>query len=105
MWGRERAASVQRGALPNAQGRGLINNRLGSGSDYTVFLNFLGVPIVDMSFDGAYGVYHSIYDDHRWVAQIGDPACDGNASCNHLPQIGTVLRCQRKRGDLGAKAG
>src|SRR4029079_5939042 len=28
--------------------RSMISNRLGSGSDYTVFLNFLGVPIVDM---------------------------------------------------------
>jgi hypothetical protein len=27
-------------------------NALGSGSDYTVFLNFLGIPIVEMSFDG-----------------------------------------------------
>ena len=30
----------------------LIDNRLGSGSDYTVFLNFLGVPVADLSFDG-----------------------------------------------------
>jgi N-acetylated-alpha-linked acidic dipeptidase len=51
----------------------LVRNRLGSGSDYTVFLNFLGVPVADLSFDGPYGVYHSIYDDHQWVARIGDP--------------------------------
>jgi N-acetylated-alpha-linked acidic dipeptidase len=50
-----------------------VNNRLGSGSDYTVFLNFLGVPVADFSFDGPYGVYHSIYDNHNWVAKIGDP--------------------------------
>jgi N-acetylated-alpha-linked acidic dipeptidase len=50
-----------------------VNNRLGSGSDYTVFLNFIGVPIVDMAFDGPYGVYHSQYDDHLWVSKIGDP--------------------------------
>ena len=50
-----------------------MNNRLGSGSDYTVFLNFIGVPVVDMAFDGPYGVYHSQYDDHLWVARIGDP--------------------------------
>jgi len=35
-----------------------VTNRLGSGSDYTVFLNFLGVPIADLSFTGSYGVYH-----------------------------------------------
>ena len=51
----------------------VIDNRLGSGSDYTVFLNFLGVPVADMSFDGPYGVYHSLYDTHAWVATIGDP--------------------------------
>ncbi len=51
----------------------LIDNRLGGGSDFTVFLNFIGVPVADLSFDGPYGVYHSIYDNHAWVATIGDP--------------------------------
>ena len=66
-------ARRERGALPTASGTDLVNNRLGSGSDYTVFLNFLGIPIADLSFDGPYGVYHSIYDNHNWVARIGDP--------------------------------
>jgi N-acetylated-alpha-linked acidic dipeptidase len=52
---------------------GLIGNELGSGSDYTVFLNYLGVPIVDMLFDGPYGVYHSQYDDLLWMERFGDP--------------------------------
>ena len=51
----------------------LVTNRLGSGSDYTVFLNFLGVPIADLSFTGPYGVYHSMYDDHLWMTKFGDP--------------------------------
>jgi len=51
----------------------LVDNELGSGSDYTVFLNFLGVPIVDLSFDGPYGVYHSQYDDLYWMEHFGDP--------------------------------
>jgi len=51
----------------------LVTNRLGSGSDYTVFLNFLGVPIADLSYTGPYGVYHSMYDNHRWMAKFGDP--------------------------------
>ena len=51
----------------------LVANRLGSGSDYTVFLNFLGVPIADMSFTGPYGVYHSVYDNHLWMKKFGDP--------------------------------
>ena len=53
--------------------RRCVTNTLGSGSDYTVFLNFLGLPIVDMSFDGPYGVYHSMYDDYYWMAHFGDP--------------------------------
>jgi len=59
--------------LPGDSTRDLVSNRLGSGSDYTVFLNFLGVPIADLSFRGPYGVYHSIYDNHNWVERIGDP--------------------------------
>jgi N-acetylated-alpha-linked acidic dipeptidase len=51
----------------------LVDNDLGSGSDYTVFLNYLGMPIVDMTFSGPYGVYHSQYDDHYWMTRFGDP--------------------------------
>jgi N-acetylated-alpha-linked acidic dipeptidase len=69
---RERRAH-ERGALPGGSSDTLVDNRLGSGSDYTVFLNHLGIPVVDMAFDGPYGVYHSLYDTHRWVAAIGDP--------------------------------
>ncbi|HUG53958.1 MAG TPA: M28 family metallopeptidase [Vicinamibacteria bacterium] len=46
---------------------------LGSGSDYTVFFNHLGVPSADFLFDGPYGVYHSIYDSHEWMKRHGDP--------------------------------
>lgn len=61
------------GVRPTGTVDDLIDNRLGGGSDYTVFLNFLGVPVADLSFDGPYGVYHSSYDNHAWVATIGDP--------------------------------
>jgi N-acetylated-alpha-linked acidic dipeptidase len=50
-----------------------VSTRLGSGSDYTVFLNFLGVPVADLTCDGPYGVYHSVYDSFTWVDRIGDP--------------------------------
>jgi N-acetylated-alpha-linked acidic dipeptidase len=50
-----------------------VNTRIGGGSDYTVFLDFLGVPIVDLRFEGPYGVYHSAYDTHEWVARFADP--------------------------------
>ncbi len=46
---------------------------LGSGSDYTVFFNHIGVPSLDMLFDGPYGVYHSTYDSHDWMKRFGDP--------------------------------
>ena len=62
-----------RGALPTGSSDELVDNRLGSGSDYTVFLNHLGIPVADLTFDGPYGVYHSLYDTHEWVARIGDP--------------------------------
>lgn len=51
----------------------LVNTRIGSGSDHTVFLNHLGRPTVGLEFDGKYGVYHSMYDDHFWVEHFGDP--------------------------------
>lgn len=46
---------------------------LGSGSDYTVFLDHLGVPSVSFGFQGPYGVYHSVYDNFRWMEEFGDP--------------------------------
>lgn len=70
---RDKRRTTEAGSLPTGSGEELVNNRLGSGSDYTVFLNHLGIPIADLSFDGPYGVYHSIYDNHNWVARIGDP--------------------------------
>jgi N-acetylated-alpha-linked acidic dipeptidase len=51
----------------------LVENALGSGSDYTVFLNRLGIPIADLTFAGPYGVYHSQYDDQLWMERFGDP--------------------------------
>jgi N-acetylated-alpha-linked acidic dipeptidase len=46
---------------------------LGSGSDYTVFLDHLGVPSLDFGFGGPYGVYHAVYDNFRWMDEFGDP--------------------------------
>lgn len=46
---------------------------LGSGSDYTPFLQHLGVPSSDMGFNGDYGVYHSAYDSFYWMSHFGDP--------------------------------
>jgi len=49
---------------------------LGSGSDYTVFIDHLGIPTLDLAFspaDAAYGVYHSVYDSFAWMDTEGDP--------------------------------
>jgi N-acetylated-alpha-linked acidic dipeptidase len=46
---------------------------VGSGSDYTAFLDHLGLPIVDFGFGGSYGVYHSVYDNFQWMDRYGDP--------------------------------
>ena len=51
----------------------VVNTRIGSGSDHTVFLNFLGRPVITLEFDGPYGVYHSMYDDFYWMNHFGDP--------------------------------
>ena len=45
---------------------------LGSGSDYTVFLDRLGIPSSDFRFSGPNGVYHSAYDDFTWMDRFTD---------------------------------
>ncbi len=47
--------------------------RLGSGSDYTAFLDFAGIPSVDLRFTGPYGVYHSQLDNFYWMKNFADP--------------------------------
>lgn len=46
---------------------------LGSGSDYTPFLQHAGVPSIDIESDGPYGVYHSTFDDFAWFTANADP--------------------------------
>jgi N-acetylated-alpha-linked acidic dipeptidase len=46
---------------------------LGSGSDFTPFLQHVGVPSTDVASDGPYGVYHSTFDDYAWYTQNADP--------------------------------
>ena len=47
---------------------------LGSGSDYTAFLDHLGIASVNMGFGGEDqgGIYHSIYDDFYWYTHFSD---------------------------------
>jgi N-acetylated-alpha-linked acidic dipeptidase len=46
---------------------------LGSGSDYTPFIQHLGVPSTDIGSTGPYGVYHSVFDNYAWFVMNADP--------------------------------
>ena len=45
----------------------------GSGSDYTSFIDHLGVPSIDLSFEDAdvIATYHSETDDFYWENRFG----------------------------------
>jgi N-acetylated-alpha-linked acidic dipeptidase len=59
---------------PAAQVKGDVPvGDLGSGSDYTAFLQHLGIPSTDVSSSGPYGVYHSVFDNFAWFKKYGDP--------------------------------
>jgi N-acetylated-alpha-linked acidic dipeptidase len=47
---------------------------LGSGSDFTPFLQHLGVATLNLGFEGegGGGIYHSIYDDFYWYTHFDD---------------------------------
>ena len=46
---------------------------LGSGSDFTPFLQHIGVPSTDIGTTGPYGVYHSVFDNLAWYTKNADP--------------------------------
>ncbi|KAK4155527.1 hypothetical protein C8A00DRAFT_13473 [Chaetomidium leptoderma] len=50
---------------------------MGSGSDFTAFQDFAGIPSLDIGFDSAPGQpvyhYHSNYDSFHWMEKFGDP--------------------------------
>ena len=55
---------------------------LGSGSDFTPFLQHIGVPSTDIGSGGPYGVYHSVFDNYAWFVHecrsaLRLPAADG----------------------------
>src|SRR5213596_2806826 len=49
---------------------------LGSGSDFTPFLQHVGVATLNLGFggEGGGGIYHSIYDDFKWYTTFDDTA-------------------------------
>ena len=47
---------------------------LGSGSDYTAFLDHIGIASLDLGYggEGDSGIYHSVYDDFYWYTHFAD---------------------------------
>jgi N-acetylated-alpha-linked acidic dipeptidase len=78
----QEAANESRGDASTAGGPSRFNAHveddvrvrdLGSGSDYTPFIQHLGVPSTDIGSEGPYGVYHSVFDNYNWFIKFGDP--------------------------------
>ena len=66
---------------------------LGSGSDYTPFLDHLGIASVDLSMNGPgdTGTYHSLYDHPGWFRKYIDPDFRINTRASEVAGV-TVLR-------------
>jgi N-acetylated-alpha-linked acidic dipeptidase len=47
---------------------------LGSGTDFTAFLDHLGIATLDLAYGGEddSGIYHSVYDDFYWYTHFSD---------------------------------
>ena len=79
-WKRNQLAIVRRGTVDarrEAREReDLRIGALGSGSDYTPFLQHLGIASLNLGYGGEDqgGIYHSIYDDFYWFTHFSDTA-------------------------------
>lgn len=82
VWQRSRARQL---ADADTRSRAAISSRrdmpigaLGSGSDYTPFLQHLGIAALDLGFggEGNGGSYHSIYDSYKHYTTFIDPGYD-----------------------------
>jgi len=75
---RARLASIHRGSPSERKelrgGADMHIGALGSGSDYTPFLQHIGIPSINLGFGGedGGGVYHSAYDDFYWYTHFSD---------------------------------
>jgi N-acetylated-alpha-linked acidic dipeptidase len=78
VWKRAQAYVIQNGSADerkDARDRADLRiGALGSGSDFTPFLQHLGVPSLNLGFGGEddAGIYHSIYDDFYWYTHFSD---------------------------------
>ena len=78
VWKRLQAQIIQNGTADqrkDARDRSDLRiGALGSGSDFTPFLQHLGVPSLNLGYGGEddAGIYHSIYDDFYWYTHFSD---------------------------------
>jgi N-acetylated-alpha-linked acidic dipeptidase len=78
VWKRSQAAAIRFGSADDrrdARSRtDLKIDALGSGSDFTPFLQHAGVASLNVGFGGedGGGIYHSIYDDFYWYTHFSD---------------------------------
>ena len=79
VWKREQLRRI-RGGTPEERQEARTRHdlrveALGSGSDYTAFIDHLGIASLNLGFGGESGggVYHSTYDDFYWYTHFGDP--------------------------------
>ena len=66
-------------------------NRLGSGSDYTVFLDHLGASAMEVGYSTPSGEYHSAYDQTYQVEHFLDPGYLGHQAASRTSGV-TALR-------------
>ena len=78
VWKRDQLQSIRFGTAEEkktARTRADLRiDALGSGSDYTPFIQHLGIPSLNLGFGGEDrgGIYHSIYDDFYWYTHFSD---------------------------------
>ena len=73
VWRTARSEALEH-RLSNAPSDGDVRvGDLGSGSDFTPFLQHAGVPSTDIGSTGPYGVYHSVFDNYAWYTMNADP--------------------------------
>ena len=73
---RKKALEIRQNGAENYKGFRLY--ALGSGSDYTPFIQHLGIPALNLGYDGEDdgGEYHSIYDSYDLYTRFKDPGFD-----------------------------
>ncbi|WNC16474.1 M28 family peptidase [Brevibacillus brevis] len=64
--------------------------QLGSGSDYTPFIQHLGIPSMDLGFGVSGGLYHSAYDNQDLMDRFIDPGYEHQAAGSQLVGIAAL---------------